>query len=118
MIYTSSFRLSGRHPLAVAISNGTRGYEPIRKYQPLVPPWSLVKDSRAGVIDTQAFNREYLRQLSKLDPRRVELELVDGKPDVILLCWEAPGEYCHRRLAAHWLEKALRISVPELVTPL
>jgi hypothetical protein len=113
-IYTSSFRLSGRNPMAVAISNGTRGYHPIRKYPPLVPPWSLVKDSRAGVIDDAAFNRTYLRQLRRLDPRRVVDDLLSGQPDAIMLCWEAPGENCHRRLAAQWLETELGIVVPEL----
>ncbi len=113
-IYTSCFRLSGRNPLAVAISNGTRGYHPIRKYPPLVPPWSLVKDSRAGVITDADFNRAYLRQLRRLDPRRVQAELLDGHVDVIMLCWEAPGENCHRRLAARWLETELGIVVPEL----
>jgi hypothetical protein len=32
-----------------------------------------------------------------------------------LLCWEAPGKFCHRRLVAAWLEDALGIDVPEYV---
>jgi hypothetical protein len=30
-----------------------------------------------------------------------------------MLCWEAPGEFCHRRLVAEWLEGELGIQVPE-----
>lgn len=33
------------------------------------------------------------------------------------VCWEAPGEFCHRRLVAAWLETALGVTVPELVAP-
>jgi uncharacterized protein (DUF488 family) len=49
--------------------------------------------------------------LSKLDPQKVFSDL--GQ-DAILLCWEKPGEDCHRRLVAEWLEGLLGIKVPEL----
>jgi hypothetical protein len=113
-LYTSNFRLSGRNPLSVAISNGTRGYDRVRKYKPLVPPFTLVKDSRAGLVSDTDFNLEYMRQLRGLDPRKVMEEVLNGQEDAIMLCWEAPGEYCHRRLAARWLEQELGILVPEL----
>jgi len=54
---------------------------------------------------------EYQREtLNKLDPTKVFEELGF---DVVLLCWEAPGKFCHRRLVAEWLEEALSIEVPE-----
>jgi hypothetical protein len=37
-----------------------------------------------------------------------------GKP-LVLLCWEAPGEPCHRFMAASWLREKAGIEVPELV---
>lgn len=33
--------------------------------------------------------------------------------DVVLLCYEEPGAFCHRRFVAEWLEKHLDIVVPE-----
>jgi hypothetical protein len=48
-----------------------------------------------------------------LNPVRVADEL-EGK---VLLCWELPGQFCHRRLVAEWLEKNLLIEVPELDVP-
>lgn len=115
-LYTSNFRLSGKHPCAVAISNGTRFYPHIPKYRPLVPKWKLVKDSKAGIIDRATFDRAYVSQLQTLDARRVlsELEAMVAGPEIVLLCWEAPGAYCHRRIAAGWLENELGIAVPEL----
>jgi hypothetical protein len=111
MITTSNFKLCGYHPHAVAISNGTRGYNHVRKYKPLVPPWPLVQAYREGRIDDVTFHLEYMQQLRKLDPRKV----IEGLGEhAIMLCWEAPGDFCHRRLAAGWLENGLGILVAEM----
>jgi len=48
-----------------------------------------------------------------LNPVHVADDL-EGK---VLLCWELPGQFCHRRLVAEWLEKNLLIEVPELDIP-
>jgi len=45
----------------------------------------------------------------------------DGEP-LVLLCWcnlRSPGDWCHRRMAAAWLESHTGLTVPELgaVTP-
>ena len=47
--------------------------------------------------------------LSVLNPQRV----YDDLADKVLLCWEAPGKFCHRRLVAEWLQKSLNVSIPE-----
>jgi uncharacterized protein (DUF488 family) len=52
--------------------------------------------------------------LDKLDPQKVFDDLGE---DAILLCWEAPCQFCHRRLVAEWLEKHLGVNVPELQEP-
>jgi uncharacterized protein (DUF488 family) len=31
----------------------------------------------------------------------------------VLLCWENPGEFCHRRIVASWIFENLKIEVPE-----
>jgi hypothetical protein len=56
-------------------------------------------------------------QLTALDARQVVEDLASMiiGPEIVLLCWEAPGEYCHRRLAGGWLENELGIVVPELI---
>jgi hypothetical protein len=33
---------------------------------------------------------------------------------VVLLCWEAPGKFCHRHLVAEWLRTELGIPVCEV----
>jgi hypothetical protein len=57
------------------------------------------------------YRREYRKILDRLDTRQVYEDLGE---DAILLCWEPAGAFCHRRLAAAWLEKHLGVEVPEL----
>lgn len=51
--------------------------------------------------------------LAKLDPAQLAHDLGDN---AVLLCWEKPGERCHRRLVADWFEQHLGLVVPELRT--
>lgn len=53
----------------------------------------------------------YQKILDGLDPQKV---FEDLRKDVIHLCWEAPGTFCHRRLVAAWLEENLSVQVPKL----
>lgn len=82
-----------------------------RRYITLAPSIDLLNRSRAG-LSWQQYVIEYRRDvLDRLDPAKVVADLGD---DAILLCWEKPGEDCHRRLVAEWLEKFLGIIVPEM----
>ena len=79
-------------------------------YQQLVPKWSLVKDYKDGNITKKEYVSKYLKQIDKLDPNKVLKDLKDK----VLLCWEGPGKFCHRRIVAWWIENELNIKVPEL----
>lgn len=103
---TSNFKLAGTDPNAVAISRGVpKGFKG-RRYMPLAPAtWALVKET-----DEAIFRETFMRQLAKLDAKAILKALGE---DAILLCWEAPGVFCHRRVVAEWLERELGTSVPE-----
>ena len=109
MIQTSYYQKSGSLPNAVGISQGVPKWYTGALYKKLAPPWEIVK------IENEAtFRRLYYEMvLSHLNPVHVADEL-EGK---VLLCWELPGQFCHRRLVAEWLEKNLLIEVPELDVP-
>ena len=62
-------------------------------------------------LGEEDYRLEYRAILDGLNPRRVYEDLGD---DAILLCWEPPGTFCHRRLVAEWLEKNLGVVVPEI----
>ncbi|RAY51479.1 hypothetical protein DP186_24015, partial [Enterobacter hormaechei subsp. xiangfangensis] len=52
--------------------------------------------------------------LAKLNPEQTwnELHLL-ARCEPVLLCWEPPGEFCHRQLVARWFRKELGIAVDE-----
>lgn len=107
---TSNFWISGKDPNAVSIAAGVpRGYKG-RQYKKLAPKyWLLMKYKKDG--DQEFYIAHYYEEtLNKLDPQKVYNELGE---DAILLCWEKPGEFCHRRLVAEWLEKSLGIPIFE-----
>jgi hypothetical protein len=83
-----------------------------RQYKKLAPKlWFFQKYKEDG--DEQFYIEQYQKEvLDKLDAQKVYEEL--GK-DAVLLCWEAPGKFCHRNLVANWLEQELGISVVEAV---
>jgi hypothetical protein len=109
MIQTSYYQKSGSLPNAVGISQGVPKWYTGALYKKLAPPWEIVK------IENEAtFRRLYHEMvLSHLNP----VHVADDLEGMVLLCWELPGQFCHRRLVAEWLEKNLLIKVPELDVP-
>jgi len=114
---TSSFKISGNDARAISIAlkppNGSRGqpkYEG-RVYDKLYPSPELILAYKADEITKEEYTKRYTEEtLSKLDPAIVYKELGE---DSILLCFEEPGKFCHRRIAAQWMETALGVSIPE-----
>jgi hypothetical protein len=99
-------------PNAVSIARSSRLFK-VRRYTQLIPSRDLFTKYLAGILNEMEYAIEYRRDvLYKLDPVNVAQELGS---DTVLLCWEAPGKFCHRRLVAAWLEDALGIDVPEYV---
>lgn len=100
-----------KDPQAVSIARyAPRWWGQGRRCIALAPSADLLKRSKAG-LPWPEFVKEYQRDvLDKLNPAKVYADLKDS----IICCWEKPGEDCHRRLVAEWLEKALDIKVPEL----
>ena len=107
MILTSNFKIAGHLPQAVAISRGVpRGWRGAR-CTVLAPPRPLIK-----IMDPETFIPLYKAQvLDKLDPHKIIKDL--GGDNFILLCWEDPGVFCHRRVVAAWMQKEAGVIVEE-----
>lgn len=105
---TSYFGSRQWHGLnAVSIARGEPKWYRGRSYKDLAPPWYMIK-----IKDEEEYTKQYNEKiLGRLSPEKVVRDLGE---DAILLCWERPGEFCHRRLVAEWLEEELGIKVPEL----
>ena len=106
---TSSFKIyTGQYGISIAI------YPPIdwsgARFPALEPNRKTFFAKKAEQINEEEYKNRYFQEtLSKLDPK----EIYDRLQNYVLLCWEAPGEFCHRRLVAKWLENRLGIEVPE-----
>lgn len=88
----------------VGIARGTpRGFKG-RSVKSLAPTWDMLKLSR------EEYDERFDAILAGLDPRAVYEELGDR---AVLLCWEQPGVWCHRRRVAEWLETELGLVIPE-----
>jgi uncharacterized protein (DUF488 family) len=87
----------------------------------LNPTEQLLKEAKSGSISAKEAMGKYCREiLEKLSPVKVYEELIkilnrSGKKDLVLLCHEKPGEICHRRFVAQWLEAGNSVPVPEYV---
>ena len=113
MIYTSNFFQQPNDPRHISIAARAPDFFLGDVFSVLYPKWGFFQQYKKD-HDTLAYTRAYYEQvLSKLNPEEV-FSILDKLPkDSILVCWEAPGEFCHRRIVAKWLEDNLDIKVPE-----
>lgn len=113
-IYTSYFANLKNLPANYYITGIVR-YLP--RYVKKIPNYRVLAPSQDTFQTeiTSQYTKKFLGQLEQLDARTVynELEILADGRDVILLCYEKPGDFCHRRLVAEWLSKNLQIEVPE-----
>ena len=92
----------------IAISQGIPHWYHGQRNLHLAPSWAMIK------LPPEEYNLQFAELLSKLDPvaefNAMEVAVGGG---AILLCWEKPGEYCHRRLVAEWFKETMGVEVPE-----
>lgn len=92
----------------VAICRGVPKWFTGAVEQRLAPTWAMLRMSR------EEYDRAFRKILSRLDPKEIYESLGEN---AVLLCYEKPNEWCHRRLVAEWLEENLGIVVPEWGLP-
>jgi len=116
---TSSFSKQSRAKFdgAVSISVGQPKYVKVSlKYGALAPRWDLLNAFRNDEITEAQYIVSYNAMLSKLNAKKVFDELhhyCDGS-EPVLLCHCGIKDFCHRHLAAEWLEKELGIQIDEV----
>jgi len=111
-LWTSYFNSNGWNPKnAVSIAGKSPPYYMSNEYKKLAPKyWFFDKYKRDG--DKKYYTEQYYKEvLNKLNPEEVYNDL--GQ-DTVLLCWEKPGEFCHRHIVAEWLSNALDIEIKEI----
>ena len=111
-MFTSNYARHGKDPNAVAISANMPPWYRGKVYPPLAPTWEMVRNVNSGKISGTQYDIMYMDLIKhrKLNAFKVVEELGEN---AILLCYESPGEHCHRRLAAAWIKEHTGLDVPE-----
>lgn len=117
MIYTSCYSLHGSNPNAFAISCSIPDwFDKSRHLKFLAPTWEMVDGYKKGLISKEEYADRYIRLLMgrEIDPMGIAHNFPDG---MILLCYEQPGKFCHRRVLADWVERETGVIIPEWKDP-
>lgn len=125
MIYTSYYGnplLDRTRHFLVPVSNTVpKNWSPDASFTQAIPEWdTIVRPHKDGRIDEETFTFRYRMMLDcRKDAAIAQLRNIVQQADtvsmdVILLCWERPGTFCHRRILAEWLLENTQIDVPEL----
>jgi hypothetical protein len=101
------YEKSGYFPISIALS---ARYFNGKAYRALAPMWEFKDD------EPEIYIPKYKKILSLLNTRKVlnDLLLLSGNKDIVLLCHEKEGDFCHRHIVAEWLSKEFNIEVLEL----
>lgn len=115
MIFTSNYARHGTDPNAVAISVAMPHWYKGKVYRPLAPSWEIVRDVKSGKITDARYDIMYMDLIKHRKLNAFKVVEVLGE-NAIILCYEAPGEHCHRRLVAEWIKQETGIDIPEKFT--
>jgi Protein of unknown function, DUF488. len=87
------------------------------QYKKLAPKYWFFQKYKSGEYKEHDYRIAYYKEvLNTLKAKNVFNELAKlsyNSDKIILLCYEKPGDFCHRRIVADWLETELDIKVPE-----
>ena len=117
MIYTSYFAKLRNLPwyykpisICAKPPNGYSGLQ----YKKLAPTYSILMNYKKN-LDKELYTERFEKEiLDKLNPEDVVKELltlagnfkgVNYSPEIVLVCYEKPTDFCHRHLVADWLNE-------------
>lgn len=84
----------------------------------LAPGDALLTAIKAGKLSNEAYELQYRAQLDKLlqnNPAILStLTRHALQSNIVMLCYEAPGKFCHRHILAKWLTEHTGLVVKEL----
>lgn len=111
MIVTTYFANLKKLPSSfapVSICGKAPGWYKGAQYKKLAPKYEFFQEWKKN-HDNDYYIRCFKEQvLQTLNPDTVVRELITitGRADIALVCYEKPGDFCHRHLVADWLDSA------------
>jgi len=121
LVYTSYFGVINKLPAEfepIAICGAVPSWYNGKWMKKLAPSWSIWKewhDSTAPDKNEQYVKRFIPERLGKLDLEKTIMEIIGmaGSKTPCLLCYEKPGDFCHRHLVAEWLNTSKLVKASE-----
>jgi len=118
-----SYEEAGLVPVSIALK--TPDWYHGAQYKKLAPKWSFFSEWKNGSHkgDNDYYMQHFKTEvLDNLDPEQVvkELEGFTGvsRDRIILICYEKPGDFCHRHLVSMWLTvNHINCFEPSYLTP-
>lgn len=120
MIYTGyyaklkKYKEDGLYP--IAISGRVPDFFSGDRYKDFAPRFRMFQKWKNKEISDLQYTTEYRQWLDSLDKEEIREELKDVLKeynDIVLLCYEKPGDFCHRHILADWLEENMGVRVDE-----
>jgi len=89
------------------------------EYKALAPNFKLINLLKKKLISEERFLVLYNEQLSELDPKNVleHLNFITGNFEPVMMCHCGKTKFCHRHIAAQWLEDNLGVRIIEHEVP-
>ncbi len=89
------------------------------EYKALAPNFKLINSLKKKLISEESFLKSYMEQLSELNPKTVfeHLNLVTGDFEPVMMCHCGKTKFCHRHIAAQWLQDNLGVRIIEHEVP-
>ncbi len=110
VIYTSYFAKLKSLPdniIPISICGKAPNWYKGLQYKKLAPKYDFFmkwKENHDNDFYIRCFNEQVLGELSPHDVI-TELYVLSKGEDIALICYEKPGDFCHRHLVSDWLNK-------------
>ena len=119
MIYTGYYAKIKKYEevglIPVAISGKVPDFYDGMTYPDFAPRYEMFQRWKKGEIDNFGYTEEYRKYLNTLDKGEIKQDFDSPYKcnNMILLCYEKDGEFCHRHILADWLEENMGFKVEE-----
>ena len=119
MIYTGYYANVKKYKEAglvpVAISGTTPKFFDGLTYKEFAPRKEMFQKWKNGEIDNFEYTEMYKDYLDTLDKEEIkqDFDSPHSCSNMILLCYEKTGDFCHRHILADWLEENFGYRVEE-----
>lgn len=79
----------------------------------LCPDEKILWEYKHGEIDEVEYTCQYKEQLERIGIKNILLAIHKFGDDVVLLCWEAPGKFCHRHILSEYINRNSKLNIRE-----